>query len=160
MWILAANPAAIIIFFIAVFLSLTIGIGIGNIFTLATLQLQLFRLSVVVRRDEYAHARAEAAVTVAVAGAIFTKDFEPTPYVRILKRLRCGLCLMHRDIVHEDSPSVASRHHDVLRASLAPVDSTVVITKVFQCLELLRFGLCPAQDMKHEKWQKNRRYRQ
>ena len=33
---IAASPAAIIIFFIAVFPSLTIGIGLGNIFTLAT----------------------------------------------------------------------------------------------------------------------------
>ena len=40
---IAANAAAIIIFFIAVFLSLTIEIGLGNTFTLATFPSPLSR---------------------------------------------------------------------------------------------------------------------
>ena len=48
MWILAANPTAIIIFFIAVFLSFAVGFVIGNTSTLATFSTALTETTVIV----------------------------------------------------------------------------------------------------------------
>ena len=82
-------------------------------------------------------------------GTIFAEDVESASYVSILKRLRRRLCLMDSDIVHENRPSVAGLHYDVLRISLAPVDSTVVVIKVFQCL--LRLCLCENVELQPDK---------